>query len=80
MACIYFPLTKHKSFEGQLEFFSDLSHDNILELSLNWTLHQDHAGPLFTFVLYRTIFLTIHIYDNRHWDFEENKWVIYENN
>lgn len=80
MACIYFPLTKNKSFELQLEFFTDLSHSNVLELSFNWTLHQDHAGPLFTFVLYRTLFLTIQIYDARHWDYGNNKWETYENN
>ena len=80
MAFIYFPLTKNKSFELQLEFFSNLTHDNIIDLSFDWVIHQDHAGPSFKFVLYRAVFLCIQIYDNRHWDYEHHKWETYEDN
>lgn len=80
MACIYFPLTKNKSFELQLEFFNNLSHNTIIDLTFNWSINQDHAGPSFTFILYRIVFLCIQIYDNRHWDWENQKWETYENN
>jgi hypothetical protein len=80
MACLYFPITKNKSFELQLNFFDSLFHNDVFELNINWTIQQDHAGPSFTFVLYRTIFFKIQIYDNRHWNYEKNTWETYENN
>lgn len=80
MACIHFPLTKNKSFELQLELFNDLSCNNIIELSFNWSIKQDHAGLSYTFMLYRIIFFKLQIYDNRHWDWENNKWEEYNEN
>lgn len=70
-------LTKHKSFEYQLDLGSKFSSSEFFELSFKWTTKQDHAGPSFTFSIYRVLFLTTLVYDNRHWNIDNDAWEVY---
>jgi hypothetical protein len=66
-------LTKHKSFEYQLEFKRFV--DQPFELSLSCTKKQDHAGMEFTFSIYKLFWLNLKVYDKRHWDHDQQMWV-----
>ena len=67
----YFTLLKNKYLEVQLDKFKD--GWSYFELSLKWTRKTHHAGISFTFEI-MSYFLGIDIYDNRHWNYEEEKW------
>lgn len=67
-------LTKNKSFEIQMNIIDDMSRDTIFELNFDWRIRYDHAGPRFTFALYRVIYIHVMVYDHRHWDYEQGKW------
>jgi hypothetical protein len=70
---IIFPITKNKSFEYQLELGRKFA-DQPFELSLNWSHKQDHAGIKFIFSVYKLFWISFTIYDNRHWNFTEDRW------
>jgi hypothetical protein len=71
------PLTKNKSFSIQLTKWK--AH-KILDFSLDTHLTgQHHAGIEFQIELIG-LFLDIKFYDNRHWDYENNTWEVYEEN
>lgn len=62
---------KNKFWEIQI-----LKNDNLLRLEVGFTVRQDHAGiNLELGLLGYEIHFTI--YDNRHWNYEENRWMIY---
>jgi len=73
--CKTVQLSKHKSFEIQLELgnSSGLSED-FFEFKLSWTRKQDHAGPLFRLSLLKLFWLNVMIYDHRHWNYDEDRW------
>ncbi len=57
----------------ELEFYKDSS---IATFNLNWTIRQSHAGldielGLFGYCLH------FNFYDNRHWNYEEGRWMFY---
>lgn len=61
----------HKYFEIQI-----IKNDNLLRLEFGWTVQEDHAGfnielGLFGYEIHFTF------YDNRHWNSEENRWYVY---
>lgn len=65
---------KYKYWEIQV-----IKNDNLLRVEFEWTIKQDHAGVnlelgLFGYEIHATI------YDNRHWNTEENRWMIYNDN
>lgn len=64
-------IAAHKSFELQ---FSQFNFDHLIEfdLDLNWRGH-DHAGPRLELGLFG-YFFTVKIYDNRHWNYDGNRW------
>lgn len=48
--------------------------DNILRIEFEFTIRQDHAGiNLELGLLGYEIHFTL--YDNRHWDYENNRWT-----
>lgn len=54
-----------------------LHNDNWLRFEFEFTIRQDHSGAnlelgLFGYEIHFTI------YDNRHWDYENNCWEKYE--
>jgi len=64
-------LIKHKFWEVQI-----IKNDNLLRVEFGVTTQQDHAGiNLELGLLGYEIHFTI--YDNRHWNYEENRWMIY---
>lgn len=62
---------KHKFIE--LEIYKDFS---IASFMFNWTMRQSHAGLDIDVGLFGYNF-HIMFYDNRHWNHEEGRWMIY---
>ena len=62
---------EHKYIE--LEMFKD---NTILAFSLRWAIRQSHAGLTIEAGLLGYSFL-FNFYDNRHWNSEEGRWMIY---
>lgn len=62
---------KNKSWEIQIDKCSD-----IIGFELRITTRQSHAGIFLSFGLlgYDVIF---QVYDNRHWNYEEGRWMRY---
>ena len=63
---------KNKFWEVQI-----IKNDNLLRFEFEFTTQQDHAGinlelGLFGYEIHFTF------YDNRHWNYEENRWMIYD--
>lgn len=67
-----FKVSKNKSFEIQLSQFGGSSID-ILGLEFSYWPYQSHAGPELKFK-FMSYWLSLHLYDNRHWDYKEGKW------
>jgi hypothetical protein len=66
-----FRLTKHKFLGWQV---SRKFATQPFEFSLLWNHKAHHAGISFTFGIYKLFWLELVIYDNRHWDFDNNTW------
>jgi len=45
---------------------------------LYWTTKQSHCGPGFSIKIKYLFFLEVHIYDDRHWDHDNDKWYTNE--
>ena len=67
-------ISPNKSFEYQFEFGKNSNFD-LFELSLKWSTKQDHAGISFVFTIRKIIFMSLKIYDHRHWDRNNNCWI-----
>jgi hypothetical protein len=63
---------KHKFIE--MEVYED---STILSFSFNWTARCDHAGVSIELGLFGYTF-HFNFYDNRHWNDEEGRWCIYD--
>lgn len=48
----------------------------LVELDLTATVRTDHAGVILAIGLFNYS-ITLSIYDNRHWDYDTNHWVIH---
>lgn len=58
---------------AELEFYKDSS---LLSVNFNWTIRQSHAGiDIEVGVLGYCVHFTV--YDNRHWNYEEGRWMQY---
>ena len=57
----------------ELEVFRD---NTILSFSFRWATRQNHAGLTIEAGLLGYSFL-FNFYDNRHWNTEEGRWMIY---
>lgn len=67
----YFPLLRHKYLEFEVEKFR---HDtSYFDFIVRWTKNIDHAG-LKVHLEFFSYFLAVDIYDNRHWNYEEECW------
>ena len=65
---------EHKYWEVQI-----IKNDNLFRIEFGWTVKEDHAGVnlelgLLGYEIHATI------YDNRHWNTDENRWMTYDNN
>lgn len=66
-------LTDTKIFEIDFNLLGSIFHFNF-----SWTRKMDHAGPSIEFTILG-LFMNFKIYDNRHWDYDNNDWEKYEN-
>lgn len=66
-------LSKHKLLEVQLS----KAGNSLIGIGFNWTMRCDHAGLMVDINLFRHFFV-INFYDNRHWNYEKNRYVNYD--
>jgi hypothetical protein len=66
-------LSKNKSFEYQFEG-SSFADNDLFVCNLTWSIKSDHAGPSFTFSIYKLFWININIHDHRHWNYKNNDW------
>lgn len=65
-------LSKNKSFEYQLEVFPKIF--DVFEFSVRWRTKGDHAGPAFVFGIRYLFWLSLSVYDHRHWDYSMDRF------
>ena len=51
---------------------------SIFNFNLSWTRRRDHAGPNIELAIFG-LMIMFNIYDNRHWNYDNNDWEKYEN-
>ena len=66
-------LTANKSWEVELT-----SGRELIGFEFGYTMRQSHAGLRFELTLL-SYSLSFQIYDNRHWDCDNNRWEVYAN-
>jgi len=66
----YFNLFSNKYFELQLDKMRESSY---FDFHMKWTKNTHHAGPSIYLEAFG-LFLAVDIYDNRHWNYEEECW------
>jgi len=66
-------ITKNKSWELQIANMAD----TIFNLTISWTHKCDHAGFRFNLEIYKFMF-EFNLYDNRHWDYDNNDYEKYD--
>jgi len=62
------------------EFETRLGYDNwvpVFEVSANITHKTDHAGVKLSFSFLKFFNIELSSYDSRHWNEEEDCWVVY---
>ena len=72
--CETWKITKNKSLEVQLS----KAGKTLIGFSFRWDSHCDHAGVMFELNLFRHFFI-VNFYDSRHWNYDENRYVNYDN-
>ena len=66
-------ITKHKF----LEIESHGNTDDLISVIFRLAWRNDHEGIMLELGLFRKC-ISIHLYDNRHWDNEKNTYEVYE--
>lgn len=69
-------ITKNKSWEIQIETFSSLADWFRFDISIN--SKTDHAGFRFEIEILKFFYFHLWIVDNRHWDYDNNRWINYD--
>jgi hypothetical protein len=64
-------LTKNKSWEAELTKTREF-----VGFTFGYTMRQSHAGLNLEVALF-SYNISLHIYDNRHWDQTTNTWEVY---
>jgi len=73
LGCIYGRITKNKAWELEHTFYDGM----LIDMDFKITRRCDHAGLSLVFGLFGyAIHFSIH--DTRHWNYEENRWYIYD--
>lgn len=67
-------IAKNKSFEYQFELGNKSSQFDPFEFSVRLTSKHDHPGPSFVFGISGLFWISLRIYDHRHWDCEKDHW------
>jgi hypothetical protein len=68
----FYPLTKNKTLEVEIDSTNTYSW---FDFSFVLTKKSDHAGLYITLSLFKWE-LRFQINDNRHWDYDENRWYL----
>ena len=71
--CKYFKLWKFKGIEFQFDWFTNLA-DEWFILKFETKSKTNHAGWIFEFALFKLFNFSVHFYDSRHWDYDNNKF------
>lgn len=69
---IFGKITKNKSWEFEIN-----KDDKIITINISLSFRTDHAGLNLAFGIFGYC-LHFEICDNRHWDYDNNRWQIYE--
>ena len=67
-------VNKNKTLEVQL---SRGGNNTLVGFDFSWDTRCDHAGVMLELNLFRHFFV-IHFHDNRHWFYEKNRYVNYD--
>lgn len=78
MATLYIPCSTNKSIEIQVNLFDEMSHSEIFDIYLGWSVKQDHAGVRFHLTIFHLLYASVMLYDHRHWDYDNDKWEEYD--
>jgi hypothetical protein len=70
-------VSEHKTLEWQFEKGDNFANE-FFELSLAWTRKRDHAGPDFTFSIFKLFWINVNISDHRHWNYKKDRWHDYK--
>lgn len=73
LGCVYGKLFKHRAWELEHTYYSPM----LLDVDVLWNTATDHAGLAITFGLLG-YGISFRIYDTRHWNYETNKWEVYD--
>lgn len=71
-------LTKNKTLSYELNFGREADINSFFKLYFNITRNTDHAGTEFEFAIFNLFWISISFNDNRHWNYEEQRWETYE--
>ncbi len=69
-------ISKNKFFEYQFEFGKNTPSHIPFEFNISVTSKTDHAGPKFIFGIINLFWICLKVYDHRHWNYKEKRWVI----
>jgi hypothetical protein len=69
----WWKLSEHKTAEFQIS----KGGKTLIGFSVRWDHRCDHAGVSLNIELFRR-FLHVNIHDNRHWNYEKNRYVNYD--
>lgn len=69
-------ITKNKSWEVQVELPSELP--DWFDFQVQLSSKCDHAGFRIKIELLKLFFFEFAICDNRHWDYDNDRWETYE--
>jgi len=73
LGCISGQLSKHTAWELEHTYYSG----SLLDIDTSLSTREDHAGFDFTLGLFG-YGVNFRIYDTRHWNYETNKWEVYD--
>lgn len=65
--------SEHKHFEFSFQWRSQIC--KWIELSFSYKEKCDHAGLYFVFSFLKLFFIEFSIYDDRHWNYNEDRWA-----
>jgi hypothetical protein len=72
LGCFSGKFTEHKAWELEHIFYSG----TLLELECKYGTQEDHAGLELAVGLLGYA-ISFRIYDTRHWDYENERWMLY---
>ena len=71
----YWSITKNKSLEIQLDIGK--AEWDLFRFVFECRRKGDHAGVNFSIELFERFYFGITFSDNRHWDYDNDCWVVY---